>query len=64
MIVNAMQDSCIHLFQISHLVNLAKNFTFLRNLNSGFSYIEVWVSDQNSKALELEDKINVTLGIN
>ena len=64
MIINAMQDSCIHLFQISHLVKLAKNFTFLRNLNSVFSYVEVWVSDQNSKALELEDKINVTLGTN
>ena len=25
--------------------------------NSEFSYIEVWVNDQNCKALEIEDKI-------
>ena len=38
-----------------------KNFTFLKTFNSGFSYIEVWFTDQNSKALEIEDKINTTL---
>ena len=29
-----------------------------------FSDIEVWFTDQNSKALEIEDKINITLVIN
>ena len=40
-----------------------KNFTFLKTFNSGFSCIEVWFTDQNSKALEIEDKINITLVI-
>ena len=39
------------------LLNISpKNFTFLKTLNSGFSYIEVWLTDKNSKPLEVEDK--------
>ena len=34
------------------------------NTVSKFSYIEVWFTDQNSKLLEIEDKINITLIIN
>ena len=41
-----------------------KNFIFLKTFNSEFSYIEVWFTDQNSKPLETEDKINITLVIN
>ena len=41
-----------------------KNFIFLKTFNSGFSYIEVRFTDQNSKPLEIEDKINITLVIN
>ena len=41
-----------------------KNFIFLKTLNSEFSYIKVWFTDQNSKPLETEDKINITLVIN
>ena len=37
---------------------------FLKDLNLNFSYIEVWFTDQNSEALEVEDKINITLVIN
>ena len=33
------------------------NFIFLKSFNSEFSYIEVWFIDQNSKPLEIEDKI-------
>ena len=33
---------------------------FLKNFNSEFSYIEVWFTYQNSEALEVEDKINIT----
>ena len=43
---------------------LPKNFIFLRSFNSKISYIEVWFTDQNSKLLEIEDKINITLVIN
>ena len=40
-----------------------KNFIFLKTFNSEFSYIEVWFTDQSSKPLEIEDKINITLVI-
>ena len=42
----------------------SKNFIFLKSFNLEFSYIEVWFTDQNSKPLEIEDKINITLVIN
>ena len=37
---------------------------FLKTFNSEFSYIEMWFTDQNSKPLEIEDKINITLVVN
>ena len=33
-------------------------------LSLKFLYIEVWFTDQNSKPLEIEDKINITLVFN
>ena len=41
-----------------------KSFIYLKTFNSEFSYIEVWFTDQNSKPLEIEDKIKITLVIN
>ena len=41
-----------------------QNVLFLKIFNSEFSYIEVWFTDQNSKPLEIENKINITLVIN
>ena len=41
-----------------------KIFIFLKAFDSEFSYVEVWFMDQNSKPLEIEDKINITLVIN
>ena len=46
------------------LDNSPKNFIFLKLFNTEFSYIEMWFTDQNSKSLEIEDKINITLVIN
>ena len=47
------------------LLNISpKNIIFLKTFNSEFSYIEVWFTDQNSKPLEIDDKINITLVIN
>ena len=40
------------------------NFIFLKTFNFEFLYVEVWFTDQNSKPLEIEDKINITLEIN
>ena len=41
----------------------SKNFIPLKTFNSKFSYIEVWFTDHNSKPLEKEDKISITLVI-
>ena len=41
-----------------------KNFIFLKVFDPEFSYIEVWFTYQNSKPLEIEDKISITLFIN
>ena len=37
------------------------NSIFLKTFDSEFSFIELWFTDQNSKPLEIEDKINITL---
>ena len=37
------------------------NHVFLRTFNSEFQEINIWFTDQTSKPLEVEDKINVTL---
>ena len=37
------------------------NHIFLKAFNSEFQEITVWLTDQNSKPLEVEDKINLTL---
>ena len=41
-----------------------RNFIFLKTFTSQFSYIEVWFTDQNSKPLQIENKIKITLFIN
>ena len=41
-----------------------KKFIIFKKFVSVFSYIEVWFTDRNSKPLELEDKIKITLVIN
>ena len=42
---------------------LPKNSTFLKIFNSEFEATDVWFSDQNSKPLEIEDRITLTLAI-
>ena len=37
------------------------NHVFLKTFNSEFQEIKIWFTDQTSKPLELEDRINVTL---
>ena len=35
----------------------------MNTVNTEFSYVEVWFTDQASKALEIEDNVNLTLFI-
>ena len=37
------------------------NQVFLKTFNSEFQEVNIWLTDQTSKPLELEDKINITL---
>ena len=37
-----------------------KNLKFLKTLDSAWSYIEIWFTDQNSNPLEIEHKVNIT----
>ena len=37
------------------------NHVFLKTFNSEFQEVKIWLTDQTSKTLELEDKINITL---
>ena len=41
-----------------------ENFIFLKIFDLEFLYIEVSFTYQNSNPLEIEDKVNITLGIN
>ena len=61
------QEPCIHFFSYKLFIRLSdispENATFLKTINSEFSYIKAWFGDQNSKLLEIEDKIYITLVI-
>ena len=38
-------------------------FTMMNTVNTEFSYVKVWFTDQASRALEIEDNVNLTLTI-
>ena len=44
------------------LINISPHaFTMMNTINTEFSYVEVWFTHQSSKALEIEDNVNLTL---
>ena len=44
------------------LINISPNtFTMMNTVNTEFSFVEVWFTDQFSKPLEIEDNVNLTL---
>ena len=64
MIINKIQESCIHNKTFGQLLDISlKNFIFLETFNSEFWFVEVWFTDQNFKSLEIKDKINIALVI-
>ena len=51
--------------QYGQLVSISpKSIIFLKTMNTEFSEIEVWFTDQNNNALEIEDNVNISLIIN
>ena len=48
--------------QFGQLINISPHIlTMMNTVNTEFSSVEVWFTDQASKALEIEDKVNWTL---
>ena len=48
--------------KFGQLINISPHaFTMLNTVNTEFSSVEVWLTDQNSKALEIEYNVNLTL---
>ena len=48
--------------QFGQLINISSHsLTMLSTTNTAFLSIEVWFTDQNSEALEIEDNVNMTL---
>ena len=43
---------------------LPHSLVFLKTMNTEFSEIQVWFTDQNNNSLEIEDNVNISLIIN
>ena len=48
--------------QFGQLINISPNtLTIMNTVNTEFSFVEILFTDQVSKALEIEDHVNLTL---
>ena len=48
--------------QFGQLINISlHSLTMMNTVNTEFSFVEVWFTDQTSKALEIEDNVNLTI---
>ena len=48
--------------QFGQLINISPNsLTMMNTVNTKFSFVKVWFTDQASKALEIEYNVNLTL---
>ena len=48
--------------QFGQLINISPHsLTMMNTINTEFSFVEVWFTDQVSKALETEDNVNFTI---
>ena len=68
LVKNDYQDTSKVLFsfvpnkQFGQLINISPNtLTIMHTVNTAFLFVEVWFTDQTSKALETEDNVNLTL---
>ena len=51
--------------QYGQMISISpKSLIYLKTMNTEFSEIEVWFTDQNNNALEIEDNVNMSLTIN
>ena len=50
--------------QFGQLINVEpKSLTMLKTINTEFSFIEIWCTDQNNRPSRIEDHLNITLVI-
>ena len=48
--------------QYCQLINISPiALTMMNTVNTEFSFVEVWFTDQASKAVEIEDNVNLTV---
>ena len=48
--------------KFSQLINIAPySLKMVNTTNTGFSFVEAWFPDQNSKQFQIEDNVNITL---
>ena len=48
--------------QFGQLINISPNsLTMVNTVNTDFSFVEVWFTDQTSKVFEIKDNVNLTL---
>ena len=48
--------------KFGQLLNITPHvFTMMNTINTGFSSVEVWFTDQSSQGLEMGDNVNLTL---
>ena len=48
--------------QLGQLINISPHsLTMMNKVNTEFYFVEVWFTDQASKALEIEDNVNLIL---
>ena len=51
--------------QYGQLISISPHsLIFLKTMNTGFSEIDIWFTDQNNSMLEIEDNVNISLIIN
>ena len=51
--------------QYGQLISISPNsLIFLKTMNTEFSEIEMWFTDQNNNSLDIEDNVNISLMIN
>ena len=64
LVKNDYQDTSkvLFTFVFGQLINISPHaFTMMNTVNIEYSYLEYWFTDQSSKALEIEDNVNLTL---
>ena len=57
--------TCAPTKRYGQLISISPHsLVFLKTMNTEFSEIEIWFTDQNNNALEIEDNVNISLIIN